>query len=85
MLVIGNNVYNVYPRDIFNGDVVRVVDVGRVETRNIPVFFNGAKEYVTLQFREVSVLYPGDMKEFVCKIHDGMLSDEPVVSESTLY
>lgn len=84
VLVIGNNVYNVYPRDIFNGDVVRVVDVGRVETRNIPVFFNGAKEYVTLQFREVSVLYPGDMKEFVCKIHDGMLSD-PERDLSLLY
>lgn len=74
-LIINNNVYRLYHRDIFNGDMVKVVAVGSVESRTVAVNHCGRTGKVALRFRNVTLQYPGDEIAFHCKIHESMLSD----------
>lgn len=58
VLLINNNNYRTFGREIYNGDMAKVTNVGIIECRSIPVTIDGKKKYVELKYRDVELLFP---------------------------
>lgn len=70
ILLINNNNYRTYSREIYNGDMAKVTNVGNEERRSVPVTIEGHKKHVELRYRDVELLFTnGNDYELVsCKI-----------------
>lgn len=58
VLLINNNNYRTYDREIYNGDMAKVANVGGVERHNVPVTIEGKKKHIELRYRDVELLFP---------------------------
>ena len=77
VVLINNNNYHAFGREIFNGDMAKVVAVGELETRpNIPVTREGIKKHITLSFRRVELLFPGDQQATKCTVLESLLNSK---------
>lgn len=77
IILVNINNYHTYGREIFNGDMAKVVFVGGKEVRsNIPVKHNGVKTHVDLAFRDIDIMFPDDIKVVECKIIESYLESK---------
>ena len=73
VLIINANNYS-YEIDLYNGDMIKVLNVGGTETHtNIPVTINKEKRHINITFRDVEILYPNYNKPIKCKIIEDLL------------
>ena len=70
VLLINNNNYRTYAREIYNGDIAKVANVGDVELHNVPVTIDGKKKHIELRYRDVELLFPCENGQQIvpCKI-----------------
>ena len=90
IIMIGSNSYGTFGRDIFNGDMAKVVSVGeRRTTPNLKIWINKQEERVQLTFRMVRLMFPDDNSEHDCVIIEDMLDsperDLTVLQQRGLY
>lgn len=72
-LLVNTNNYKAFGIEIYNGDLIQVVAVGRREVHpNIPVILHGKKLHVDLFFRHLQVLFP-DNTTIPCVILENLL------------
>lgn len=76
VLLINNNNYNTFGREVFNGDMAQVVAVGGVELVKIPVIRNGESKEVELKFQHLSLQFPDDGRIINCVINHTLLFNE---------
>ena len=75
VVLVNNNNYHTFGREIFNGDMAKVVSVGALEThKNIPVTRDKIKKHITLTFRNIGLLFPGDDEIIYCTIIESLLN-----------
>ncbi|MBR4325382.1 MAG: AAA family ATPase [Bacteroidales bacterium] len=84
ILLVTSNCYETFGVDLFNGDMVKVVAVGAIDThQNIPVTIDKEKKHITLTFRNITIIVQTDKgyETFDCKIlEDFLKSDEKDLS-----
>lgn len=70
VLLINNNNYRTYSREIYNGDMAKVVNVGNVERHSVPVTIEGKKKHIELRYRDVELMFPNENSHEIvsCKI-----------------
>lgn len=70
VLLINNNNYHTFSREIYNGDMAKVANVGREERHVVPVTIDGKKKHIGLQYRDVELLFPREHGHEIvsCKI-----------------
>lgn len=73
ILLINNNNYHTFDREIYNGDMAKVVEVGPVEEANVPVTRYGEKKNVHLEFGHLSLLFPDYDKPIKCIVYYPLL------------
>ena len=73
ILLINNNNYHTFDREIFNGDMAKVVEVGPKEEANVPVTRNGEKKTVHLEFKRLSLLFPDNDNPINCIVYYPLL------------
>ena len=77
VVLINNNNYHAFGKEIFNGDMAKIVSVGKLETHtNIPVTRDKIKKHITLSFRNVELLFPGDSQITRCTILESLLNSK---------
>lgn len=78
VLLINNNNYRTYGREIYNGDMAKVANVGSVEQHNVPVTIDGMKKQVALRYRDVELLFPEENGHQIvqCKILMNLLESK---------
>ena len=77
VILINNNNYHTFGREIFNGDMAKVVYVGELETHpNIPVSKDKVKKHISLSFRNVELMFPGDERTIQCTILETLLNSK---------
>lgn len=77
VVLINNNNYHAFGREIFNGDMAKVVSVGELETHsNIPVTREGIKKHISSSFRRVELLFPGDQQATKCTVLESLLNSK---------
>jgi hypothetical protein len=79
LLLINNNNYHTYKTELFNGDIVKVVDVNdEVIVRSAPVWTkrNGKDERLTvkIEFRKIKIKTPQSPEVIDCLIIDSLLN-----------
>lgn len=73
VLIINANNYS-HGIDLFNGDMIKVLNVGGAETHtNIPVTINKEKRHIDITFRDVEIIYPNSNVVIKCKIIEDLL------------
>ena len=73
VVLINNNNYYTFKREIFNGDMAKVISVGETEIhRNIPVTIKGKKTHVDLSFLNLGLLFP-DGQIIECNVIENLL------------
>ena len=73
ILLINNNNYHTFDREIFNGDMAKVVEVGPQNEANVSVTRNGEKKTVHLEFKHLTLLFPDDNKPVKCIVYYPLL------------
>ncbi len=73
ILLINNNNYHTFNREIFNGDMAKVVEVGENEIVKIPVMREGVKKEVRLEFKQLTLLFPDDDVPVNCMVYYPLL------------
>ena len=73
ILLINNNNYHTFNREIFNGDMAKVVEVGNREVVKIPVMRDGVKKEVQLEFKQLTILFPDDDVPVKCMVYYPLL------------
>ncbi len=73
ILLINNNNYHAFNREIFNGDMAKVVEVGNKEIVKIPVMREGVKKEVQLEFKQLTLLFPDDDVPVKCMAYYPLL------------
>ena len=70
VLIVNNNNYRTYSREIYNGDMAKVTNVGNVEQHIVPVTIAGKKKHIELRYKDVELLFPKENGHDVvsCKI-----------------
>jgi len=70
VLLINNNNYRTYSREIYNGDMAKVAHVGSVERHSVPVTIEGKKKHIELRYRDVELMFPNENSHEIvsCKI-----------------
>ncbi|MBR3432467.1 MAG: AAA family ATPase [Bacteroidaceae bacterium] len=78
VLLINNNNYRTFGREIYNGDMAKVTKVGDIEHRSVPVTIDGKKNYVELRYRDVELLFPKENGHQIisCKILMNLLESK---------
>ena len=78
VLLINNNNYRTFGREIYNGDMAKVTNVGNIECRSVPVTIDGKKKYVELKYRDVELLFPKENGHQIvpCKILMNLLESK---------
>jgi len=76
ILLINNNNYHTYGADLYNGDMVKVLEVApQTETQSTPVMVGNVRKIITLTFRDVSFFHPDSGQVIICKIIDSLLNN----------
>lgn len=74
LLVVNNNSYGIFGCDVYNGDVVKIIGIGRqIVRKNVPVMLNGIKSHVDLVFRLLEV-ESQDNKKMRCTVLENLLN-----------
>lgn len=75
ILLINNNNYHTYGVELFNGDMAKVIDVSdQITTQSAPVFIDGIRKNVRLDFRDITIRLPHYDQDINCKIIDSLLN-----------
>lgn len=75
LLIVNNNCYEAFDREIYNGDIVKVVSIGKqIVRKSVPVTFDGIKSHINLVFREVELLFQDEDKAVRCCILENLLT-----------
>ena len=74
ILLLNNNNYHTYGAELFNGDMVKVMEVSPLtEVQSAPVMVNKARKVISLTFRDIRFYHPDLGCEIQCKIIDSLL------------
>lgn len=73
ILLINNNNYHTFGKEIFNGDMARVIEVGAKEDAQIPVTRNGERKVVKLEFKHLTLLFPDSDIPIKCIVYYPLL------------
>ncbi len=78
LLLLGNNNYHTYKTELFNGDILKVVEVeNTIITQSAPVYCdeNGrkVKKIIELKFRKITIRIPNFDEDISCMIIDNHL------------
>lgn len=75
VLIINNNNYHLYPTEIYNGDMGKVIESEQItENKIIPVLVDGVKKQVHFTFRNIIIRLPHFGENISCKIIDSLLN-----------
>ena len=76
VVLINNNNYHTFKREIFNGDMAKVVSVGKTEIHpNVPVTIKGKRNHVNLSFLNLGLQFP-DGQVIDCIVFENLLYSE---------
>ncbi|MDD4107173.1 MAG: AAA family ATPase [Prolixibacteraceae bacterium] len=74
ILLLNNNNYHTYGAELFNGDMVKVLEVNPLtEVQSAPVMVNNVRKVISLTFRNARFYHPDLGCEIQCKIIDSLL------------
>ncbi|MBR5352490.1 MAG: AAA family ATPase [Bacteroidales bacterium] len=73
ILLINNNNYHTFNREIYNGDMAEVVGVGGIETARISVKRGAERKDITLEFKKLTLQFPDDESPTQCMVYYPLL------------